>query len=52
MGELAVVSGLWASPSKVGDCRSRDVKGRAEAVGAGVRNAGEEFLLLRVYDPG
>lgn len=48
--ELTVISGVWASPEKVSGCRSRDVRGRAEAGGAKHQTGGEEFLLLRVYD--
>lgn len=51
MGELTVVSRVWASPEEVGDCRSRDMKGGPESVGAKVQKGGEEFLPLRVYDP-
>lgn len=50
-GELTVVSRVWASPEKVDGCRSGDVRGRAEAGGAKRQKGGEEFLLLRVYDP-
>lgn len=51
MGELTVVSRVWASPEEVGDCRSGDTKGGPESVGAKVQKGGEEFLPLRVYDP-
>lgn len=51
MGELTVVSRVWASPEKVSGCRSRDMKGRAETVGAKVQKGGEEFLLLRFMTP-
>lgn len=43
MGELTVISRVWASPEKVGDCRSRDTKGRAETVGAKVQKGVQGF---------
>lgn len=51
VGELRVISGVWASPEKVGDCRSRDTQGRAEAVGAKVQKGGEEFSAAEGLRP-
>lgn len=51
MGEVVDVSGVWASPEEVGECKRRSRKGRAETGGAKVQKTGEVLLLPRVDDP-
>lgn len=51
MGEVMYVSGVWASPEEVGECRRRNRQGRAETGGGKVQKGGEVLLLLRVADP-
>lgn len=51
MGEVMDVSGVWASPEEVGECRRRNRQGRAETGGGKVQKGGEVLLLLRVADP-